>query len=124
MAALTVWMFASGFATRAEAAGADGVPSGIAADASAVASVAGCPTRVSCGFRCEAQLVSGFCVLAVKWSGSVNIGPIQIGPGFEVECSICECWYTYTSAAGYEIFKRTTKLGCTSGLPGVDLVVE
>jgi len=84
---------------------------------------AGCSATVDCGPGCSATFTTGFCVVALEWQGGLSVGPLQIGPSLSAECSICECWYIYTSANGYEVFKRVTTLRCSAELPGVDLHV-
>ena len=90
-----------------------------ASRAAAAASADGCPSSVSCGSDCTAELVTGFCAVAVSWTGGARVGGIQIGPRIRVTCEVCECWYTYTSGTGFQTFKRTTKLGCSAGSPDI-----
>jgi len=89
--------------------------------AASSATLAGCSATADCGSGCIAELATGYCVLAVKWQGGISLGGVQIGPSVSAECSICECWYIYTSSNGYEVFKRTTSLQCSAELGGVDL---
>ena len=99
------------------------VTEAVADESGVAATMGGCPVVVGCGGGCEARLSVGVCMLAVEWKGAIKIGPVQIGPSIELSCEICECWYTYTSQAGYEIFKRTTKMSCSGSAPEVELIV-
>ncbi|MFV1985642.1 MAG: hypothetical protein ACC682_00060 [Gemmatimonadota bacterium] len=118
-ALLAVWIGASGIVS---AAAADEAPSADAVGV-AMAGVGNCPTTVSCGAGCSARLVSGFCALAFSWEAKARFGWVQIGPSFEGECHLCECWYVYTNSLGNDIFKRTTKSGCSAGFPGLQIHV-
>jgi hypothetical protein len=84
---------------------------------------ASCLRSISCGAGCYATLSTGFCALAIDWEAKARIGGIQIGPAIKVRCDICECWYTYTSATGNRVFKRTTKFNCSAGSPDVEMYV-
>jgi len=87
-----------------------------AGSAGAPLAATGCPAAISCGGGCVAELSTGFCILAVSWTGGARIGGFQIGPTFRAECYICDCWYIYTSSSGNRIFKRTTDLGCSGSI--------
>lgn len=80
-----------------------------------------CPRYWSCGTGCTADLVGRLCVLSISWRTAARIGGVQIGPGFEVECYICECWYRYTSSNGNSLFKRTTRGSCSGTFNGLIL---
>ncbi|MDH3734330.1 MAG: hypothetical protein OEU54_12390 [Gemmatimonadota bacterium] len=135
---LAVWLFGGLPATSALAHEVDEHPDGahttITAEAPApgtavmpiLASGSGgaCPAQVSCGSACTAELLTGFCVLAIRWEGSIDIGPFQIGPSIEGECSICECWYRYTNSLGNSILKRATTLYCGGGSPDIEIHVQ
>ncbi len=81
----------------------------------------GCPPAISCGTGCKATLQVSVCILSIKWTASVRVGGVQIGPSFRFQCYICECWYTYTSPYGHELFKRNTDGSCQGDFPGLIL---
>lgn len=80
-----------------------------------------CPRYWSCGAGCTANLVGRLCILSISWRTAARIGGVQIGPGFQVECYICECWYKYTSSNGNSLFKRTTRGSCSGTFSGLIL---
>lgn len=80
-----------------------------------------CPRYWSCGAGCTAGLVGRLCILSISWRTGARIGGVQIGPGFQVECYICECWYRYTSSNGNSLFKRTTRGSCSGTFTGLIL---
>lgn len=80
-----------------------------------------CPTSVSCGSGCVATLQTGVCILGISWTGRVGVGGIQIGPSFRFECYVCDCWYTYTSPTGTQVFKRVTDGNCGGSFGGIIL---
>lgn len=80
-----------------------------------------CPRYWSCGSGCTANLVGRLCILSISWRTAARIGGVQIGPGFQVECYICECWYRYTSSSGNALFKRTTQGSCSGTFSGLIL---
>lgn len=83
--------------------------------------ISDCPRYWSCGTACTADLVGRLCVLSISWRTAARIGGVQIGPGFEVECYICECWYRYESSTGNWLFKRTTRGSCSGTFSGLIL---
>ncbi len=117
-------LVASGDGAEAGGAWSSGAAGVDAAVALAAASEGGCPTWVSCGAGCTADLVTGFCVLSFGWQGGIRIGGVQLGPSIRVECSICECWYIYEGSLGQDLFKRTTNAGCGGSTPGLELIQE
>jgi hypothetical protein len=122
-ALLAVWIGAGAIVS---AAAAREVPSLEAAvvDAAAPAGAANCSATISCGAVCSAKLASGFCTLAFSWEARAKFGWVQIGPSFEGECHICECWYIYTNSLGNSIFKRATDTGCSGGFSGLEIHVQ
>jgi len=80
-----------------------------------------CPRYWDCGIGCTADLVGRLCILSISWRTSASFGGVQIGPGFKVECYICECWYRYTSSTGNALFKRTTRGSCSGTFTGLIL---
>jgi len=118
------WLMASGPA-RAVAGDVPAEPvTSEAAAVEAATSAGGCASWLSCGSGCSAELVTGVCILTVQWSGGVQVGGIQIGPQLGIECSLCECWYTYLNADENKLFKRTTRLSCGGSLSGVEVYLE
>ena len=118
-ALLAVWIGAGGIVSAAVAREA---PSTEAVGA-VTARVGSCPTTISCGGGCTAKLASGFCTLAFSWEAKAKFGWVQIGPSFEGECHICECWYIYTNSFGNSVFKRMTDSGCRAGFSGLKIHV-
>jgi len=80
-----------------------------------------CPASVSCGFGCTATLATSVCILSISWTTGARVGGVQIGPSFRFECTICECWYRYTSSNGNQLFRRTTDGSCHADFPGLIL---
>lgn len=106
-------------ASPAQAASAWTIEAATAVVSAATAS--SCPLSLSCGTGCTATLQTSLCVLSISWTASASLGGVQIGPSFRFECYICECWYTYTSPNGYELFKRTTDGSCSGEFDGLIL---
>ncbi len=117
---LAVWIGAGGIVSTAAA----GEAPSAGAEAVATTRAGSCPATISCGAGCSATLATSFCTLAFSWEAKAKFGWVQIGPSFEGECHICECWYIYTNSVGNDIFKRTTDSGCTAGFPGLEIHVE
>ena len=75
----------------------------------------GCPSRVSCGFRCTATLGSGFCVTLVNGKTKNTFGP-----KLTLTCKVCDCMYIAPGPNG-QVLLRKVDLGCEGGFEGLEL---
>jgi len=86
-----------------------------AATSAVAAAALSCPPTISCGFRCTAELGSGFCVRLIR-GGTGN----TVGPSFGFTCMACDCMYIAAGPNG-SVLLRKVHAGCSGWFDGLNL---
>lgn len=79
------------------------------------ANTMGCPSQISCGSGCVAQLGAGFCVTLVDTTTKNTFFP-----KLSLTCKVCDCMYIAPGPNG-SVLLRKVDLGCEGGFEGLVL---